>query len=200
LLNDMADDAIGLLDALGIGSAHVVGASMGGAIAQLMAIRNPSRVRTLTSIMASSGEPTLPPPTPAALQVLLTPTPPDYDRYLARYLSTWKVLRVAASPQDEARDPARARRAYERGLKPGRRGAPARRDHRLGQPPAGAHEGHHADARDPRRRRPARAARPRPGRGRRGAGREDRDHPGHGPRAADPLWPQIIGAIAAHTR
>jgi len=118
LLNDMADDAVGLLDALGIGSAHVVGASMGGAIAQLMAIRHPSRVRTLTSIMATSGEPTLPPPTPAAMQALLTPPPLDYDGYLARYLSTWKILRVGSFPADEARDPQRARRAYDRGLNP----------------------------------------------------------------------------------
>ena len=118
LLSDMSDDSIGLLDALGITSAHVVGASMGGAIAQTMAIRNPSRVRSLTSIMASSGEPTLPPPTPEAMQVLLTPTPLDYPGYLARYLRTWQVLRVGSFPQDEALDPVKARLAFERGLNP----------------------------------------------------------------------------------
>jgi len=118
LLSDMSDDAIGLLDALGIASAHVVGASMGGAIAQTMAIRNPSRLRTLTSIMASSGAPGLPPPTPDAMQALLTPTPLDYAGYLDRYIKTWKILRAGSFPEDEARDPERARAAFDRGLNP----------------------------------------------------------------------------------
>ncbi|MGZ5132866.1 MAG: alpha/beta fold hydrolase, partial [Caldimonas sp.] len=59
LLSDMADDAIGLLDAFGIETAHVVGASMGGAIGQTLAINHPSRLRTLTSIMATTGAPGL---------------------------------------------------------------------------------------------------------------------------------------------
>ena len=67
LLRDMANDAAGLLDALGVKSAHIVGASMGGAIAQLLAIHHPERVLTLTSIMATTGEPGLPPPTPQAM-------------------------------------------------------------------------------------------------------------------------------------
>lgn len=54
-LSDMAADAVGLLDALGIHSAHIVGSSMGGAIAQVMAVEHPTRVRSLTSIMASTG-------------------------------------------------------------------------------------------------------------------------------------------------
>jgi pimeloyl-ACP methyl ester carboxylesterase len=54
-LSDMATDAVGLLDALGIGKAHVVGASMGGAIAQTMAIEHPDRVRSLTSMMSTTG-------------------------------------------------------------------------------------------------------------------------------------------------
>ena len=118
LLGDMADDAIGLLDALGIASAHVVGASMGGAIAQTMAIRNPSRLRTLTSIMGSSGAPGLPPPTPEAMQALMTPTPADYAGYLDRYIKTWKILRAGSFPEDEARDAERARAAFDRGLNP----------------------------------------------------------------------------------
>jgi pimeloyl-ACP methyl ester carboxylesterase len=74
-LRDMAADTVGLMDALGIESAHVVGASMGGAIAQEMAIHYPSRVRTLISIMSSTGEPGLPPPTAEAMAILLAPTP-----------------------------------------------------------------------------------------------------------------------------
>jgi pimeloyl-ACP methyl ester carboxylesterase len=117
-LPDMADDTAGLLDALAIKSAHVVGASMGGAIAQEMAIRHPGRLRTLTSIMSSTGEPGLPMPTPEALEILLAPTPTDREAYLARYAQTWRVLRGPGFPLDEARDPERAARIFARGLNP----------------------------------------------------------------------------------
>ncbi|KQW36126.1 alpha/beta fold hydrolase [Rhizobacter sp. Root404] len=117
-LTDMAADAIGLLDALAIDAAHVVGVSMGGAIAQTMAIEHPQRLRTLTSIMATSGHPALPPPTPEAMQALLTPTPLDYPGYLARYLKTWNLLRAGSFPLDEARDEERAKAAFDRGLNP----------------------------------------------------------------------------------
>ena len=117
-LRDMADDTAGLLDALAIKSAHVVGVSMGGAIAQEMAIRHPGRVRTLTSIMSSTGEPGLPMPTPEALEILLAPTPTDREAYLARYAQTWRVLRGPGFPLDEARDPERAARIFARGLNP----------------------------------------------------------------------------------
>ena len=63
LLRDMAADAVGLLDHLGIRQAHVVGASMGGMISQEIAINFPDRLLTLTSIMSSTGNPGLPPPT-----------------------------------------------------------------------------------------------------------------------------------------
>jgi pimeloyl-ACP methyl ester carboxylesterase len=118
MLPDMADDTVGLLDALAIKSAHVVGASMGGAIAQEMAIRHPGRLRTLTSIMSSTGEPGLPMPTPEALEILLAPTPTDREAYLARYAQTWRVLRGPGFPLDEARDPERAARIFARGLNP----------------------------------------------------------------------------------
>jgi pimeloyl-ACP methyl ester carboxylesterase len=117
-LRDMADDTAGLMDALGIRSAHVVGASMGGAIAQELAIRHPGRLRTLTSIMSSTGEPGLPPPTPQAMEILLAPTPTDRDSYLARYRQTWRVLRAGEFPLDEARDTARAGETFDRGLNP----------------------------------------------------------------------------------
>ena len=118
LLRDMADDAVGLLDALGIASAHVVGASMGGAIAQTLAIHHPTRLRSLTSIMATSGAPGLPGPTPAAMAVLLKPTPTDWDGYLAGFQRTWKVLRAGSFPDDEARDASRAKLNFTRGLNP----------------------------------------------------------------------------------
>jgi pimeloyl-ACP methyl ester carboxylesterase len=117
-LDDMAQDVVGLLDALGIERTHLVGASMGGAIGQTLAIRHPERLRTLTSIMATTGAPNLPPPTPEAMAVLLKPTPTSLDAYLESYAQTWKVLRAGSFPLDEARDEARARQNHARGLNP----------------------------------------------------------------------------------
>jgi pimeloyl-ACP methyl ester carboxylesterase len=117
-LGDMAQDAVGLMDALAITSAHVVGASMGGAIAQMLAIHHPTRLRTLTSIMATTGAPGLPPPTPQALEVLFNPVPIDLPAYIENYAHTWKVLRAGCFPLDEARDIVRARQNFERGLNP----------------------------------------------------------------------------------
>ena len=114
----MALDVIGLMDALGIKSAHLVGASMGGMIAQEMAISFPQRVRSLTSIMSTTGNPKLPPPTREATAVLMAPPPTTRDEYFARFAQTWKVLRVGSFPQDEALDRSRAERTFERGLNP----------------------------------------------------------------------------------
>ncbi|MHA2142187.1 MAG: alpha/beta fold hydrolase [Candidatus Thorarchaeota archaeon] len=91
-LIDMASDALGLLDALGIKAADVVGASMGGMIAQTMAIHYPDRVRTLTSIMSSTGNPDLPRPTPEAMAFLLTPPVTNRDEYIANTLKSARVL------------------------------------------------------------------------------------------------------------
>ena len=118
LLRDMADDAVGLLDTLGIDKAHVVGASMGGAIGQTLAIHHASRLRTLTSIMATTGAPGLPPATPEALAVLFKPTPADQAGYFDSYVQTWKVLRAGSFPLDEARDLTRAGQIFTRGLNP----------------------------------------------------------------------------------
>ncbi len=118
LLRDMAADAIGLLDALGIEQAHVVGASMGGAIAQELAIHWPQRLRSLTCIMAASGEPGMPPPTPEAMAILMTPAPVDREGYCADYVQRWRVLRGAGFAEDEAVDATRADRVFERGLNP----------------------------------------------------------------------------------
>jgi pimeloyl-ACP methyl ester carboxylesterase len=117
-ISDMARDAVGLLDALGIDTAHVVGASMGGAIAQTMAIEHPRRLRSLCSIMATSGDPSLPPPTPEALQLLMTPTPTDEAGYTRRYLQVMRVLRGPGFPLDEARDVERAAQNFARGVYP----------------------------------------------------------------------------------
>ena len=117
-LRDMADDTIGLMDVLGIKSAHVVGLSMGGMIAQEIAISFPQRVRSLTSIMSTTGNPKVPPPTREASAVLMAPPPATKEEYLVRFAQTWKILRVGSFPQDEALDPSRAERTYARGLNP----------------------------------------------------------------------------------
>lgn len=74
-LTDMADDAVALLSELGIDKAHVVGASMGGMIVQLMAIHHPDRLLSMTSIMSTTGNPRLPRPRPEAMQALLNRAP-----------------------------------------------------------------------------------------------------------------------------
>jgi len=117
-LYDMALDVIGLMDALGITSAHLVGASMGGMIAQEMAISFPERVRSLTSIMSTTGNPKDPPPTREATAVLMAPPPASKEEYFARHALTWKILRAGSFPEDEALDRARAERTFERGLNP----------------------------------------------------------------------------------
>ena len=75
LLKDMAADSVGVLDALGVAKAHVVGASMGGMIAQEMAMRFPDRVVSLTSIMSTTSEPGLPGPRPEVGAVFVAPPP-----------------------------------------------------------------------------------------------------------------------------
>src|SRR5579862_8425576 len=109
-LSDMAEDTIGLMDTLGIASAHIVGLSMGGMIAQEIAISFPQRVRSLTSIMSTTGNPKIPGPTKEAAAVLMAPPPKTREEYLERFAHTWKVLRVGSFPQDEALDRGRAER------------------------------------------------------------------------------------------
>ena len=117
-LRDMANDAVGLLDALEIDSAHVLGTSMGGRIAQMMAIHHPQRIRTLTSIMASMGEPGFPPPKPKALSILLMPAPTDRVGYIENTVQTSRVLNGPWFSIDEQRIRERAEQAFDRGIYP----------------------------------------------------------------------------------
>ena len=114
LLRDMADDAFGLLDHLGIERAHVVGASMGGMIAQTMAITRPDRVATLTSIMSTTGDPTVGTATPEALAILMTRPPSSRDEYVTNAISTAQLLHGPVLPFDEARAAERAAGFYDR--------------------------------------------------------------------------------------
>lgn len=115
-LSDMARDAIGLLDHLGLDSAHVVGASMGGMIVQHMAIEHPTRIRSLTSIMSMTGELEYGSPMPEAAEVLLAPPPTSRDENVAnsvRY-AVWQSKRYF----DETQVKIDAARSYDRSFYP----------------------------------------------------------------------------------
>lgn len=115
---DMAMDALGLLDALGVRSAHVVGVSMGGMIAQTMAIQAPERVRTLTSIMSHTGEPDLPHPHWRASASLFIPAPRTAETALRRAVDVWRILNGPRMPVDLARTRAQVELALGRGRNP----------------------------------------------------------------------------------
>jgi pimeloyl-ACP methyl ester carboxylesterase len=89
---------------------------MGGMIAQEVAITFPERVRSLTSIMSTTGNPKLPGPTREAAAMLMAPPPNTKEEFLTRFAQTWKLLRVGSFPEDEALDRSRAERVFERGL------------------------------------------------------------------------------------
>ena len=116
LLSDMAADAVGLLDALEIDAAHIVGASMGGMIVQTMAIEHPGRVRSLTSIMSTSGERDYMQSSPEALAVLLTPAPTDRDGYIASAPNAAVISSKRYFDADRAKE--RAAVAYDRSFYP----------------------------------------------------------------------------------
>jgi pimeloyl-ACP methyl ester carboxylesterase len=117
LLTDMAADGIGVLDHLGIASAHIVGASMGGMIVQTMAIEHPARVRTLTSIMSTTGDTDVGQPTPEAMQALLSPPATARDEAIARAVETTRVI-SAPVHFDESEARKRAEEAYDRCFNP----------------------------------------------------------------------------------
>jgi pimeloyl-ACP methyl ester carboxylesterase len=118
LLADMADDADGLLGALGIESAHVLGMSMGGMIAQSLAIRHPQRVRTLVSAMSTTGDPGVGEPTAKAVAMLLTPAPSGRDGVIERAVEDREVLGSPGFPLHEDYYRARAAAGYDRAEHP----------------------------------------------------------------------------------
>jgi pimeloyl-ACP methyl ester carboxylesterase len=118
-LSDMAADAVGLLDALGFGKAHVVGASMGGAIAQTMAIEHPDRVRSLTSMMSTTGNMSVGQPSPDVLrEVFGGPPAVTRDEVIQRTLRAFRAVGSPGYPTDENEVAARAGRAYDRSYDP----------------------------------------------------------------------------------
>src|SRR3954469_23222607 len=117
-LADLADDTAGLLEALHLDSAHVVGASMGGMVAQLVAIRHPERVRSLTSIMSTTGDPAVGMPAEAAMGVLLAPPATDRESAIQRAVDTYRVIGSPGFEFDETRLGARAGLPFARAAAP----------------------------------------------------------------------------------
>ena len=198
LLRDMAADTVGLMDTLGIAKAHIVGASMGGMIAQEIAMLYPQRVLSLTSIMSTTGNPKLPQPTREATAMLMAAPPTTYEEYLVRFAQTWKLLRVGSFPEDEAKDRSRAERTYARGLNPAGVGrqlrailASGNRKPRLSAVKAPALVIHGTV--DP-------LVRPEAGRDTAASipGAKLVEIAGMGHALPIPMWPQIVGAIADH--
>jgi pimeloyl-ACP methyl ester carboxylesterase len=113
-LDDMADDAAGLLEGLGIVAAHVVGASMGGYIAQLLTLRHPERVRSLASIMSSTGARDVGQPRPEIVPLLMTPPPSEREPYVVSRLAIARRLTGSSLRSDEDRVRASIERAYDR--------------------------------------------------------------------------------------
>ncbi|UAA40713.1 alpha/beta hydrolase [Paraneptunicella aestuarii] len=103
LLDDMANDAVALLDSLNIPAAHIIGVSMGGMIAQIMAIQHPDRVLSLTSIMSSPGDKKLMKPKLKVAFTVLRPRSKSQEQYIKQALAMWKVLHGKHFPFEEER-------------------------------------------------------------------------------------------------
>ena len=115
-LDQMADDAAGLLDHLEIPAAHIVGASMGGMIAQALAIRHPDRVLSLVSIMSTTGNRRVGRPRPRLALRMLSRVARDRDGYIADHLQTYREIGSPDYGFDEAARRRLAARMFDRGI------------------------------------------------------------------------------------
>jgi pimeloyl-ACP methyl ester carboxylesterase len=117
-MQDLADDAFGLLDELELKQAHVVGVSMGGMIAQTMAISDQVRVRSLVSIMSTTGRRSVGWQDPRLFPLLLGRAAVSRDRYLERSKKVWSAIASPNYPIDDAVRHARAGDTWDRGVRP----------------------------------------------------------------------------------
>lgn len=117
-LEDMADDVAGLLDVLSIEKAHVVGVSMGGMIAQTMAITHPQRMRSLVSVMSTTGKPGVLISEPRALRALFQPAPRTREQAIAQHLELFRVVRSTGYEIDQNALIENAGRAWDRSRYP----------------------------------------------------------------------------------
>ena len=117
-IEDMADDAIGLLDALSIEKAHICGMSMGGMIAQTIAVNYPQRVLSLISIYSNMGDPEDPHPKPEAFELITTPLPEEREANIEHTMKLFRTITGPGFPFDEEWHRNIAAKAYDRGFYP----------------------------------------------------------------------------------
>jgi pimeloyl-ACP methyl ester carboxylesterase len=117
-LDEMAADAVGLLDHLGISAAHVVGASMGGMIGQVLAVRHPDRVLSLVSIMSSTGDRRVGRPKPRIALWMLRRARGDREGYIEDHLDTYRAIGSQGFEFEEEHKRERAGRCFDRGIYP----------------------------------------------------------------------------------
>ena len=117
-LEDMAADCVGLLDALEIRAAHIVGASMGGMIAQLVAINHPDRVLSLVSIMSTTGNPRVGKPQPRMMLRLMRKGQREREAYIEDHIETYRAIGSKQYDFEEEYKRGRAARLFDRGVYP----------------------------------------------------------------------------------
>ena len=191
LLEDMANDSFGLLDQLGIERAHVTGVSMGGMIAQTMAITRPERVLSLGSMLSTTGDRRVGTPKLRVWSVLMRRAPEDRDAYIEYFVRVFRMIGSPRYPVEEERMRERAAETYDRCHHPAGTARQLAAILASGSRTVGAAAARRSDRGGARQERPARAV-PRGRRHRQShSRRRARGDPGHGARHA-------ARAVAAH--